>query len=309
MQKKVLIAVDGSNHARNAMLYAAGFFTPGIDLKLSLIHVQPIISQYFVDEARSNPKIEAALQRVVEENTANSMELLKKSKALLMREGIAETAIETISRTRMLGMTKDIIEYAHENQFDAIIAGRRGLSRIQKVFMGSTSTKLIEHSGNIPVCIVDGEARPRRVLVAVDIQEFPNAIVNLVGRLFSGLPEVRLTFYHVLQNLRLSEVAPFTPGVEEIEEEVELHEKQLIETFWEEATRHLTAAGLKEEQLNMKAPRRITKTAKMIIDEAEKNDFDTVIIGRTGSDKAFYFGNVARYVSERIAERAVWLAG
>jgi nucleotide-binding universal stress UspA family protein len=47
----------------------------------------------------------------------------------------------------------------------------------------------------------------------------------------------------------------------------------------------------------------------MIIDEAEKNDFDTVIIGRTGSDKAFYFGNVARYVSERIAERAVWVAG
>jgi len=309
MQKRILIAVDGSAHAKNALMYAAGFASPAADLYYALFHVQPIISQYFLDEAKTDPKIEEALKNVTDENTLASQEMLQKSKELLIGAGIHETNIVCVSQTRMLGLTRDIIEYGRKHRFDTIVAGRRGLSRLQKVFMGSTSAKLIEHSGPIPVWIVDGEVRPRRVLVAVDVQDPSSAVLDHIALMFAGITSVHLTFYHVLQNLRLGEIAPFTPGIAEIEQTIELHEKQTIADYWAATTQRLRSAGFKEEQLSIRAVRRTTKTAKMIIEEAEQNEFDTVIIGRTGSDKAFYFGNVARYVSERLTGRALWIIG
>lgn len=47
----------------------------------------------------------------------------------------------------------------------------------------------------------------------------------------------------------------------------------------------------------------------MILEQAESGRYDTVVMGRSGVGKAFYFGRVARYVSERITGLALWLIG
>jgi len=313
MQKKILIAVDGSDHADNALRYAAGFVSSGIDLQLALMHMQPMIPPHIGAGTKSRPEIEGALQRLVDEYNANSQSLLEKGKELLVREGVAPTSIELVSQIRKSGMARDIIEYGISHQFDAIVAGRRGLTRLQKMFMGSTSSKIVEHSGHMPVWIVDGNVRPHNVLIAVDIEPGASTLVDHACRMFAGMKEIRLTFYHVVEKLRmrlkLAENPPFTPGFELVEELAEQSEKSAREDFWEETTQKLAAAGFKDNHFNIKMPRRTTKTGKMIIEEAEKNDHDTVIIGRTGSDKAFYFGNVARYVSERLSDRALWVVG
>ncbi len=47
----------------------------------------------------------------------------------------------------------------------------------------------------------------------------------------------------------------------------------------------------------------------MIIEEAENNNYETVVLGRRGSNKAYYFGSVSRYVSERLLDHAIWIIG
>ena len=84
-----------------------------------------------------------------------------------MEEGIVGSDVKIVSQTHMLGLTRDILEYSHKHQCDAIFAGPRGLTRLQKLFMGSISTKLMKHSGKIPVCIVDGPVRPHKILSQV----------------------------------------------------------------------------------------------------------------------------------------------
>ncbi len=313
MQKRLLVAVDGSELANNALAYAAGFASAGSEVHVALMHVQPVTSNYFVEEAKSDPKIEEALQRVLAENRAISHDLLQKGKELLTGRGVAETAIELVSQTRILGMTRDLIKFGRTHRFDAIVAGRRGLSRIQKLFMGSTSAKLIEHSGDMPVWIVDGKVHPRQILVATDIHPDGPPIVDQAIRMFSGMSATHLTFFHVVEKmrsrLRLDEAAGAMAGFELIEELAERQEKKALDAFWKETTRRLTEAGFTESQFSLKTPPRTGKTAKMIIEEADQNNHDTVIIGRTGSNKAFYFGNVARYVSERLTEHALWVIG
>ena len=51
MNKKVLLAVDGSVHSTNAVTYAVRISAIVPDLTYTLLYVQPTLSQYLLDEA------------------------------------------------------------------------------------------------------------------------------------------------------------------------------------------------------------------------------------------------------------------
>ncbi len=308
MQKKLLIAVDESIQSRYILTYAADFLNRGKDLHGTLFHVHPIISQYLIDEARTDIKANDALKSAIDQNTIRSHELLNKCKELMISEGADPARIDTVSQTRMLGLTKDIVEYGLKYYYDAIVVGRRGLSRIQKMFMGSTSAKLIEHSSGLPVWVVDGRIRPHRLLIAVDNIESAKLIVDHLCLICADRTDLELTFFHISQNTGDDEV-DFLPATAEIDEIVAREEKQLLDIFWPQVVNKLISAGLESSQINLITPQKKRKIGKMIIEEAENNNYETVVLGRRGSNKAYYFGSVSRYVSERLLDRAIWIIG
>jgi nucleotide-binding universal stress UspA family protein len=314
MQKRLLIAVDGSVHAEHALLYAARLLQRYDDHHCLLFHARPIIRRSFLNAAKSNPKVNEALQRLIDINAAKSHAILEQSKQLLIKQGIAEKSIDTLSQSRMVGLAKDIIELAHKEKYDAIVAGRQGLARFQELFMGTTSAKLMEYSGDIPVWIVHGDILPQRFLIAVDLDSTADHIINYMCRMCQNRDDVHLTFLHVVDDFKLVDVQPPIPGAAEIDTILVKHRDDIIGQFWSDATRQLAEAGLKESQLEIKTPRKDAKIGRMIIAETEQaeaaqNPYDTVVLGRSGSDKIFYFGNVARYVSERLEELALWMIG
>jgi nucleotide-binding universal stress UspA family protein len=260
-----------------------------------------------LEAAKSDPKVNGALKQVIEHNTLKSNEILDQSKQLLMEQGINERCIDTLSQSRIEGLAKDLIELAHKEKYDAIVAGRKGLARFQEIFMGTTTAKLMEYSGDIPVWIVDGDIRPQRFLIAVNLDATAAHIIDYLCRMCRNMDDVHLTFYHVVDNFKLSDVSPSIAEAAEIDALIENYKNQAIERFWSDATRRLTDAGLRADQLEIKTPRRSAKIGRMIIAETEQHQYDTVVLGRSGSDKIFYFGNVARYVSERLEALALWM--
>jgi nucleotide-binding universal stress UspA family protein len=309
MQKRLFIAVDGSNHANNALMYAARLLRHYDDYRCLLFHARPIIRRSFVEAAKSDARVDGALKRIIDFNTAASHAILEQSKKLLTDQGISEACIETISQSRIAGLAKDIIELAHKEKYDAIVAGRQGLAQFHEIFMGTTSAKLMEYSGNIPVWIVDGDIRPQRFLIAVDTDATAGHIINYLCRMCQGMEDVHLTFYHVVDNFKLRDAALSVPEADEINTIVENCKSRTIERFWSKATRQLKEAGLGAHQLEIKTPRQDAKIGRMIIAEVEKDNYDTVVLGRSGSDNTSYFGNVARYVSERLEELSLWIVG
>ena len=149
MLRKILIAVDGSLHSKSALAYVASVFGPSSDVRFTIFNVQPMISLYLVDEARIDPRADSELRRVIERQTADSNELLTDARDHLVRLGIDADKISLFSQVRRQGQAKDIIDYAHKYLFDAVVVGRRGLSRIQKAFIGSTSAKIVEHAASM----------------------------------------------------------------------------------------------------------------------------------------------------------------
>jgi nucleotide-binding universal stress UspA family protein len=309
MKPKVLMAVDGSENAQNAMRYAAGLLNRFPECGCTLIHVLPIFPNYLLDETQSNPKFNQIVKLVMVQNSEQSKAILENSRQLLIKLGLKAESIDTISHTRTKGKVKDIIEMGQALKVDAIIAGYRGWDRKKYTVMGSNCAKLIENSGQIPVWIVDGAIHPRRFLVAVDMDDSAQRIVDFLAHMAGCLQDIQITFYHVLHNFFLSDMAPGITDVSEIDEIVEQREKQVVEAFWSKTLEQLTAAGLKPDQLKIKSPPRKNEIGRMIVAEAESENYDTLILGRTGGGGNVYFGHLARYVSERLEQRALWIVG
>ena len=72
MLRKILIAVDGSMHSKGALAYVASVFKQTSEVQFTLFNVQPIISQYLQEEARTDPRAEVELRRAIDRQTADS---------------------------------------------------------------------------------------------------------------------------------------------------------------------------------------------------------------------------------------------
>ena len=109
MQKAILITVDDSRHSLNAVDYAIEIRSFLNDVKFTLMHVQPTISGYLLDEAKKSPAAYAELEEVNRKNAEAAQELLKKYLKRMTAAGIAESDLELNTQPRMLGVAKDIL--------------------------------------------------------------------------------------------------------------------------------------------------------------------------------------------------------
>ena len=57
---------------------------------------------------------------------------------------------------RITGLAPDILNEAQHSRYDALLVGRRGLSKAQELFLGSVSNQLVQHAVNVPLWIIDG---------------------------------------------------------------------------------------------------------------------------------------------------------
>ena len=306
--KKVLVSVDDSKHSNNALNYAAraSEFVP--DLNYVLFHVQPMVSLFVQDEAKKNMKAKIELDKLLKKNDESARRLLEGVKTEMMRMGINEDRIEIATRLRNIGLAKDILEYSQENRYDAIVIGRRGLSRVQEMFTSSASANIIEHSQVIPVWLVDGKVNGNKLMVAVDGSEASLRAIDHVSFLLTGNSDARLTLLHVTSKARdYCEVNFDEEPSAELEEIVGRQDQACFDQFYSHALQKFQKSGISEDQLETVTVSKRGNTGKIILENAEEGNFSTLVIGRRGIDKAFFMGSVSRTVISRVADRAVWL--
>lgn len=307
MEKKILLAVDESRHARYALEYAIGISPRVNQLRYTLFHVQPQISQFLEDEARVNLKAQSAIEKIRKKNARNAIGLLEKYKSFMIEEGVDESHIEVKTEPRKLGLAKDIIEYAQKKRYDAIVAGRRGLTKMQEMFMGSLTTKLIEHSQVIPLWVVDGQVSSPHVLVAVDGSESAFRAVDHVSFIFRGNPRATITLFHVTPRLRDYCRLDYFTEEEELADAVRQSDQRCIDQFFSIVHRKFADAGIEEKQIVVRQTKPKFGVGDAILAEIQKGDYGTVVVGRRGTDRAFFIGKVSNYILAKTSRRAVWL--
>lgn len=137
----ILVPVDGSKHARNALKYAISTAQKCLMTEIHVINVQPVVLPLGELPLPDADVIEK-MQR------EQGKKVLKAACSLLHKAGLKYTKHLEIGPVAVT-----IINYAMSHDCDCIIMGTRGMGALSSLVLGSTSNKII-HLAKIPVTLV-----------------------------------------------------------------------------------------------------------------------------------------------------------
>lgn len=307
MEKRILIAVDGSVYSREAMEYAAGIGSIVKNIHYTLLNVHPKISEFLLEDAKKDSKAIAALRKVTKKNHEDSNRLLEKSKKIMVKAGIAEDKIQTVSQKQTRGTAKAILDLGKKLHCDAIVMGRRGVSRLAESFMGSITNSLLEHTSRTPVWAIGGKVKPSKIMIAIDGSESALRAVEHVSLMLRDNPDGKVTLLHVTPRLRDYCTIQFDEEGDPMKELILKGDKKCVDSFYLHAKDKFEKAGIKEGQIDIQEVTTKLNIGKTIVDEALKGDFSTIVVGRKGINNSFFMGSVSSRVLSDAKHFAAWL--
>ncbi|NOY70231.1 MAG: universal stress protein [Deltaproteobacteria bacterium] len=308
MRKKIVIAVDQSLHSKQAMEYAVKIAEVVKEVDFTLLHIQPMISQYLTEEAIRHPKARAELEKVYEKNKKASHQLLEDCKAHMAHKGIDVNCIEIKTQARSHSVAGDILKMAEALPYDAIIVGRRGITGLHELFVGSVTSNLLAGSRVIPIWVVDGRIQSNKILIAVDYSSQSLRTVDHLAYIFSENREVQLQFLNIeLQLEDICEIDTEAAQTAELEKVILNSNEKCVSDFSAKAIDILKKAGFTEDQASFVSAKNQFLTGKAILEAVKKGEFGTVVIGKTGTHTSRNMGRVANYIIQKMSDGVVWL--
>jgi nucleotide-binding universal stress UspA family protein len=308
MEKKVLIPVDKSRSSLQAVRYVAHAASFIKDLHCVLFHVQAPVSLYLKEEAARDQHVRAQLNKTIKKNEAAAMAILSRLESEMVDAGFANDRISLVTRPRELGLAQDVIEYARKKMLDAIVVGRRGKTGIQKFFDASVSDAILERSQVIPVWLVNGDALPKKILVAIDGSQDSLRAVDHVGFMMSESKQVAVTLIHVTNTAHnYCEIDLDDELDPEFAQIIEKKDRACVDQFYPQAMEKFAQMGISTDQVAVQTLEGTRRIGHNVVEYAEKNNFDTLVIGRRGINKAFFMGSVSRQIIGQVSDATVWV--
>jgi nucleotide-binding universal stress UspA family protein len=154
MFDKVLVPLDGSEHSDRALEIAIQI-AKKFRAKMTLLHVYSVIVPAVIAPEPTTPN-PAGVPVVTSAEVAEMVEAahIVGNRILAGGEQKAKSAnvkVETVLREG--NTVQEIVALAKEGEFDLIVIGARGISRIRELLMGSVSEGVIKNA-HCPVLVV-----------------------------------------------------------------------------------------------------------------------------------------------------------
>jgi nucleotide-binding universal stress UspA family protein len=182
-QKKILLAIDGSDQSLNTVRYVSKLLASQKP-DVVLFHVMRKIDETFWDLG-----IDPAYHRRVADVSAWALEQKKAiqgfmnyASQILLEAGIPEESVTAKIHESKTGVARDIIKESM-NGYSGVVVGRKGLSKLKDLLLGSVAHKLVEKLRHVPIWVVGGTPQLGRILLALDGSEGAMKAVDHVGTL------------------------------------------------------------------------------------------------------------------------------
>ena len=138
---EILVPVDGSDNALRAVRYALDL-AEAVGVRIRLFYVFPVSSVEIIGMAGMSRDdvdhaAQAGAQRVFDEVHAQ----------------IGDVSVEISDDTSVGDPAEEIIRCTEDDGHLLVVLGRRGLSTVQKLLLGSVSEKVMRHA-QCPVMVV-----------------------------------------------------------------------------------------------------------------------------------------------------------
>ncbi|OZM58077.1 universal stress protein [Lottiidibacillus patelloidae] len=138
MYKKILLATDGSDHAKRAAENAIHITTCSEGAEITIVYaVAP-------DKAKSD---------VLANWNASEINDVRRERVSDVENKAREAGVKYEVKILHGEPGPTIVDYANKNTFDIVVIGSRGLNGLQELVLGSVSHKVAKRA-NCPVLIV-----------------------------------------------------------------------------------------------------------------------------------------------------------
>jgi nucleotide-binding universal stress UspA family protein len=270
--KKILCPVDFSEASEQAFEYAKAF-AASFNSELVLLHVSPNISEAYTALMPDFP----------------TYGLPKQEDLLVQFDDFSQDWSGKLDKIIRIGTPYlEILDFADEAEIDLIVLGAKGLSKFERLFLGSTGEKVARKS-KCPVMTVHAEPRKlpiKRILVPVDFSPLS----------YEALPVVATIAETFQAEINLLHVVEIGHGLDKKaqEQEYEYFERvrQKLAEEWE------LPEEFKKLETKKFVRHHIGSAGYGILEFAQDWDVDLIAMtthGRTGLKKAF-MGSVTEKV-------------
>ncbi|BBO66680.1 hypothetical protein DSCA_06100 [Desulfosarcina alkanivorans] len=297
-QKRLLLAVDGSERALQTVRYA-GEEAAFSGMKIVLFHVFNSIPDAYYD-LEKEPKSVKVVRHVRSWEAQQKKDIrayMDRASQMLVDAGHAEPAVEVKIQNRKKGVARDIIIEAQKG-YDAVLIRRRGATALKNIIVGSVTNKLLEKLSFIPVLIAGRKPVNKKVLIAVDGSPCAARAVRFVADILGPAGDYTARLVHVVRGSASTDLDLFKengiPGSAAV---------------FSEAIKVLTAAGFDSQNISTKTISGVMSRAGAIVKAGEQGDWGTIVVGRRGLSSVgdFFMGRVSNKVVHAGRMDTVWI--
>lgn len=292
--KKILLAVDASNNALEAIRYTskAALFQ---DMEAVLFSVYSKTPEYYWDlemHSQSDHQMIQEIKALEMKQEKTLQEFMQKAKQILVDAKFPEKALTVNIHARETGIARDIVKEAQRG-YSAVVIGRKGLSELKDLVLGSVSAKLLETLDFVPLLVVGENPQVGKVLVALDGSKGAMRTVDFVGDILGG-SDFEVLLVHVIRGEEKHYIA---------------EAEKRIQNAFNEAHNRLVDSGFQPHLITKKTVTGALSRAGAIVQEAKEGGYGTIVVGRRGLSgvKEFFMGRVSNKVIQLSREHAVWV--
>lgn len=309
MEKKILLAVDGSSCSSQAIDYIATLFSGRPEVKIHILHCTSS-SGSLQPESEDPANSLLPTSHRFDKHQAASLRYLKMAEERLTTHGIQAERLTSATVHGGANIARSLKACAEKHFADSIVVARRGLGVVGEMLMGSVSAELFKKCRSIPLWIIDGQVESKRILVPVDGSACSLMAVDHLAHVFAGRDDVDFFFFHTKSFL--SSHIQCVPedfyskwGEEWCETNLRGHN-----CLFKGPIQLLLDAGIAKQTIHTLPVPTTLEESMSIISHAKKNTCGTIVIGRRREGMAKgLMGSVSSRTILQTQDMALWLVG
>jgi nucleotide-binding universal stress UspA family protein len=288
MKKKLLITVSDDVSYLHGVRFVGSFFRNKAVVSATLFYVAPYADVAGRGVGKGHVELDKEAAESARKKGQNALDT---SRQMLCDHGFPPENVSCKFIFRQFGTVKDIIREAKAGAYDAVVLGRRGYMLFESVLSTSVTKDIMDRDIDFPIWICrHPEENRKNVLLCVDGSDASLRIVDHAGFMLKDEDEHSVTLFHAAS------------GEEGNKEDI-LREARtkLLDNWFSNGRVKSMAVGST-----------VTGVAKAILEEAERNKYAVVGVGRVGVQKGrlkdWLVGSRTTKLLEAVEKAALWVS-
>jgi nucleotide-binding universal stress UspA family protein len=311
-EKHILIGIDGSPGSREALNYTGLVFANNPNAHIDLLYILPPVPPLFTERSsdiRELQHIQNAAAKFEKECRERAAAIMEEAENIITQYNIKKENLCFLVRPRVTALAREFLSMERSPIYDAIVLGRRGMSRIEELFLGSLTSNILQLAKKVTICVVDGKIQSRKLLVPIDGSPNASRALNNAAWLLAGSEFTEVTILHVIPSLFPREIKEKSSRSEKVEAPFRERLVDDAKALLTNAKKSLVGEGIPEGSIQIHLETKSPRVARTILEFAKNQNYNSIMIGRRGISRAkqFFFGSVSNKIIQQAQNMAVWI--